>query len=79
MRILIYIFSLLLIFSGTAHALKCDKCHKDDKSLTKIIQEREVRSKDELLNLLRKGKMSKLHKNITDEEIEEASNLLKLK
>lgn len=79
MKLLILIFSLLLIFSGTAHALKCNKCHKDDKLLTKIVQEREVKSKDDLFNLLRKGKMSKLHKNLTDEEIEEASNLLKLK
>lgn len=79
MKTLILIFSSILIFSGTSYALKCDKCHKDDKSLTKIIQEREVKSKDELLNLLRKGKMSKLHKNLTNEDIEEASNLLNLK
>lgn len=79
MKHLILIFSLLLIFSGTSHALKCNKCHRDDKSLTKIIQEREVKSRDDLFNLLRKGKMSRLHKILTDKEIEEASNLLKLK
>lgn len=79
MPYLIFILSMLLILSGNAFALKCDKCHKEDKALNKIIQERGIKSKDELYNILRNGKMSKIHKNIKDEEITEASKLMELK
>lgn len=79
MRYFILIFSFLLIFSANAHAFKCVKCHKDEKSVDKFIQERGIKSKDELLNILRNGKMSKIHKNLSDSEIEEAAKILELK
>lgn len=79
MRYLVFILSIVLIFSGHAFALKCNKCHKDDKTLDKIFQERGIKSKDELFHVIRNGKMSKLHKNLTDEEINEASKFMDLK
>lgn len=79
MHYLFFILLIVLIFSGHAFALKCDKCHKDDKTLNKILQERGIKSKDDLFNVIRNGKMSRLHKNLTDEEITEASKLMDLK
>lgn len=79
MNYLVFILSIVLIFSGHAFALKCDKCHREDKNLNKIFQERGIKSKDDLFNVIRNGKMSKLHKNLTDEEITEASKFMDLK
>ncbi len=73
------ILVVLLIIAGDVYAFKCDKCHRDDKALGKLIQEREIKTKEELFYLLRKGKFSKLHKNLTDQEISEASKILNLK
>lgn len=78
-----YIFlisiAIFFILHSTAFAFKCDKCHRDDKVLNKIVQEREIKTKEELFNSVRKGKFSKLHKNLTDEEILEAGYILNLK
>ncbi len=79
MRLCIFVISILLLFSSSAFALKCDKCHKDEKSLQNIFADRGVKSKAELFNILRNGKMSKIHKNINDEEINEAAKFMNLK
>lgn len=75
-------FAILLIFfilTAETYALRCDKCHRDDKDLNKIIKEKEITTKEELFSIIRKGKFSKLHKNLTDEEISEASKIFNLK
>lgn len=79
MRYFIFAISFLLIFSANAQAFKCIKCHKDEKGIDKVIKERDITSKDELLKTLRNGKMSKIHKNLSDSEIEEAAKILNLK
>ncbi len=79
MRYLIFTLILVLTLSSPAFALKCDKCHKDDKNLNLVFQQKGIKTKDELFNILRNGKMSKLHKNLTDDEIAEASKIMNLK
>lgn len=77
-----YIFMSLIIvlfLFNPVFALKCDKCHRDDKSLDKIFQERGVKNKEDLFYKLRKGLKAKLHQHLTDEEINEAVKQMNLK
>ncbi len=78
MKIIIFLIISLFIFTSNTYALKCDKCHKDDKDISKIVQERAIKSKDELTNKLRNGKMSKIHRNLTDDDIKKAADYLQL-
>ncbi|WP_353684721.1 hypothetical protein V4D30_02710 [Thermodesulfovibrio sp. 3907-1M] len=79
MRIIFFILlSFFLLFSN-AFALKCDKCHRDDKSLDKIFQERGVKNRQELFDKLRKGQKAKLHQHLTDIDINEAAEQMKLR
>lgn len=70
---------IFFLLSGNAFALKCDKCHKDDKSLDKIFQEQSIKTKQELFDKLRKGQKSKLHQHLSDSDINEAAEGMKLK
>ncbi|MGB9823082.1 hypothetical protein [Thermodesulfovibrio sp.] len=79
MRIITVILISFFIMSGNVFALKCDKCHKDDKSLNKIFQERQVKTKQELFDKLRKGQKAKLHQHLTDKDINEAAEQMKLR
>ncbi|GLI53703.1 caspase family protein [Thermodesulfovibrio yellowstonii] len=79
MKTIIAILITALIFSNNAFALKCDKCHKDEKSLENMLNQRGVKTKQELINTLRNGPKAKLHKNLTNEDIEEAGKQLNLK
>lgn len=79
MRILIVSLIAFFILAGNAFALKCDKCHRDDKSLDRIFQERAVKTKQDLFDKLKKGPKAKIHQHLTDSEINEAANQMKLK
>ncbi|GAB5046205.1 hypothetical protein [Thermodesulfovibrio sp. TK110] len=79
MRIITIILISFFLLSSNAFALKCDKCHKDDKSLDKIFQERGVKTKQDLFDKLRKGQKTKLHQHLTDNDINEAAEQMKLK
>jgi len=72
-------FIIVLFLLSPAFALKCDKCHRDDKSLDKIFLERGVKNKEELLYKLKNGQKAKLHQHLTDEEINEAVKQMNLK
>ncbi|ACI21333.1 MULTISPECIES: hypothetical protein [Thermodesulfovibrio] len=79
MKTIIAILITTLILSNNAFALKCDKCHKDDKSIENMLNQRGIKTKQELINTLRNGPKAKLHKNLTNEDIEEAGKQLNLK
>jgi len=79
MKTIIAILITALIFSNNVFALKCDKCHKDDKSIENMLNQRGIKTKQELINTLRNGPKAKLHKNLTNEDIEEAGKQLNLK
>lgn len=70
---------IFFLLSGNAFALKCDKCHRDDKSLDKIFQERAVKNKQDLFDRLKKGPKAKIHQNLKDSDINEAANQMNLK
>lgn len=80
MRFIIFLSLIfILVVSNPALTLKCDKCHRDDKSLNKIFQERGVKNKEDLFYKLRNGAKAKLHQHLTDDEINEAVKQMNLK
>lgn len=79
MRYIFFSVITILVLSNPAFALKCDKCHRDDKSLDKIFQERGVKNKEDLFYKLKDGLKAKLHQHLTDEEINEAVKQMNLK
>jgi len=73
MRIfVVFIVAMSFLFANSVYALKCEKCHRDEKSLDKIFKERKVKTKEDLFDKLRNGSRAKLHQHLTDEEINEA-------
>lgn len=76
--IIVLIVGITFLISNYAFALKCDKCHKEDKSLDKIFEERAVKTKADLFDKLRNGSKAKLHQYLTDEEINKAADKMKL-
>lgn len=75
----ISIFLSLFLFYGVADTMKCNKCHREDKTLDKIFQEKAIYKKEDLFNTLRNGSKAKIHQHLTDEEINEAANKMNLK
>lgn len=79
MRYILISLMIVLFLFNPAFALKCDKCHRDDKALDKIFQQRGVKNKEDLFYKLRNGLKAKLHQHLTDEEINEAIKQMNLK
>ncbi len=79
MKSIVAFLIITLIFTSNAFALKCNKCHKDDKSLENILNQRGIKTKQELIKILRNGSRAKIHKNLTDEDIDESAKKLDLK
>lgn len=73
------IFLIIIFISANAFALKCDKCHKNDNSITQISQEKGIKTKQDLVNKLRKGSKAKLHQHLSDNDINEAAKQMNLK
>jgi len=73
------IILIILFLSTNAFALKCNKCHKNDNSITQISQEKGIKTKQDLFNTLRKGSKAKLHQHLSDNDINEAAKQINLK
>jgi len=79
MRIfVVFIVAMSFLLANSVYALKCDKCHREEKSLDKIFEERKVKTKEDLFDKLRNGPRAKLHQHLTDEEINEAVKKMNL-
>lgn len=82
------IFIIFLIFGSVltmreatkivAEDFKCLKCHKGKDSLERYVKERNIKTSEELRNLIRKGPKAGLHMTNTDEDIEKAIRYLNL-
>ncbi len=73
------IFVLGLASFGFTAELKCDKCHKGEKALDKIIEKKKITTAADLNKVLREGPKAGMHKRFTDEDIKAAADSLKLK
>jgi hypothetical protein len=74
------IFVLGLASFGFAAGIeKCEKCHKGDKTVDKMIVKAGVVTAADLTKTLRDGKKAGMHKPLTDEDLKGAAAALNLK
>ncbi len=66
-------------FAEEAKALACDKCHKGDKALDKVVAAKKIDSAAGLKKAVKEGPKAKLHEKVTDDDIAAAAKTLKLK
>lgn len=74
------IFVLGLASFGFAAGLeKCDKCHKGEKSVDKVMAKGKIASAADLTKALKEGPKKGMHKALTDDDLKAAAAALKLK
>jgi hypothetical protein len=74
------IFVLGLASFGFAAGLeKCEKCHKGDKAVDKMVAKDKIATAADLMKTLRDGKKAGMHKPLTDEDLKGAAAALNLK
>ncbi len=74
------IFVMGLASFGFAAGLeKCDKCHKGEKAVDKIVEKKKIATAADLKKALREGPKAGLHKSLTDDDLKAATAALKLK
>jgi len=74
------IFVLGLASFGFAAGLeKCDKCHKGDKAVDKMVEKAKIATAADLTKALREGPKKGMHKPLTDDDLKGAAAALKLK
>ena len=74
------IFVLGLASFGLAAGLeKCDKCHKGEKSVDKMVTKAKIATAADLAKTLREGPKKAMHKPLTDDDLKGAAEALKLK
>jgi hypothetical protein len=74
------IFVMSLASFGFAAGLeKCDKCHKGEKAVDKMVEKKKIATAADLKKALREGPKAGLHKSLTDDDLKAAAGALKLK
>jgi len=73
------IFMLGFAGLGFAGTDKCDKCHKGEKSIEKMVVRAKIVTDVDLTKALRNGPKAGMHKSLTQDDINEAATVLKLK
>jgi len=74
------IFVLGLASFGFAAGIeKCEKCHKGEKTVDKMIAKNKITTAADLTKVLRDGPKAGMHKPLTDEDLKGAASALNLK
>ena len=74
------IFVLGLASFGFAAGLeKCEKCHKGEKTVDKMVAKAKIATAADLTKTLREGPKKAMHKPLTDDDLKGAAEALKLK
>ena len=74
------IFVLGLVSFGFAAGLdKCEKCHKGEKSVDKMVAKAKIATAADLTKALKEGPKKGMHKALTDDDLKTAAAALKLK
>jgi hypothetical protein len=74
------IFVLGLASFGFAAGLeKCEKCHKGEKSVDKVVAKAKIATAADLTKALKEGPKKGMHKALKDEDLKAAAAALKLK
>lgn len=74
----IFVFGLAS-FGFAAGIEKCEKCHKGERTVDKMVERNKIATAADLMKTLREGPKAGLHKLLTDEDISGAAEVLKLK
>lgn len=69
----------LASFGFAAGLEKCDKCHKGEKSVDKMVAKDKIATAADLTKTLREGPKKGIHKALTDDDLKAAAAALKLK
>jgi hypothetical protein len=74
------IFVLGLASIGFAAGLeKCDKCHKGEKAVDKMVAKGKIATAADLSKALKDGPKKGMHKSLSDADLKAAAAALKLK
>ena len=74
------IFVLGLASFGFAAGLeKCDKCHKGEKTVDKMVAKAKIATAADLTKALKEGPKKAMHAKLTDDDLKAAATALKLK
>ncbi|MCX8031480.1 MAG: hypothetical protein N3A59_07900 [Thermodesulfovibrionales bacterium] len=78
--VLAIVFVLGLTSLTFASALeKCNKCHKDAKSLDKVVAAKKIETADAFIKAVKASPKAELHKKFTDDDYKAVAKELKLK
>ncbi len=58
---------------------KCNKCHKGEKSLEKVVAAKKIETTDALIKAVKASPKAELHKKFTDDDYKAVAKELKLK
>jgi hypothetical protein len=82
-RIITLMLTVILMLGlaglGFAGVEKCDKCHKGEKTIDKMVVKAKIVTAEDLTKALRQGPKAGMHKALGDEDIAAAATALKLK
>jgi hypothetical protein len=81
-KIVVLMTVVVFMFGMTAFtfaAEKCDKCHKGEKAVAKIVKAKKIATGEDLAKILRTGPKASLHKSMSDADIAAEVKVLKLK
>ena len=77
--ITVAVFMFGMATLGFAGIEKCEKCHKGEKTVDKMVEKNKIATADDLKSLLRTGPKAGMHKALADDDIKGAADTLKLK
>lgn len=63
------IFALGMVSMAFAGTEKCDKCHKGDKAIDKIVAAKNIKTGDDMVKAVRTSPKAGLHKSLTDDDL----------
>ncbi len=66
------IFALGMVSMAFAGTEKCDKCHKGDKAVDKIVAAKKIADGDALVKAVRTSPKAGLHKSLADDDLKAA-------
>ncbi len=76
---IVFVFGIASLSFATSALDKCNKCHKDDKSLEKVIAAKKIETTDAFIKAVKASPKAKLHEKFTDDDYKAVAKALKLK
>ncbi|MCX7914102.1 MAG: hypothetical protein N2511_05910 [Thermodesulfovibrionales bacterium] len=74
-----FVFGVASISIAASALDKCNKCHKDEKSLEKVVAAKKIETTDAFIKAVKASPKAKLHEKFTDNDYKAVAKELKLK